>query len=117
MNILCPRAGGNLVQKRKLLLNDFLLQLSRAGCRSALEPGRLYPESGEEAGGKTSIAKLKGTVPYRTVLNKPTIKHLIATDNHRFLNATAGDIFRNIAFSGKKAIFALTLRRVGWPSG
>ncbi len=30
MNILCPRAGGNLVQKRKLLLNDFLLQLSRA---------------------------------------------------------------------------------------
>ncbi|MDE6499612.1 MAG: hypothetical protein K2K83_02765, partial [Rikenella sp.] len=29
--LLCPRAGGNLVQKRKPLLNDFLIQQSRAG--------------------------------------------------------------------------------------
>ncbi len=39
-NYFIPRANGNPVQKRKLLLNDFLLQLSRAEawCRSALKP-------------------------------------------------------------------------------
>ncbi len=37
-----PRAGGNLVQKQFMLLNDFLFQQSRAGCRSTREPRSLF---------------------------------------------------------------------------
>ncbi|WP_298064434.1 hypothetical protein [uncultured Rikenella sp.] len=63
MNSLCPRAGGNSVQKQFMLLNDFLLQPSRAGaarrekegtaftpggrCHSAHEPGVCSASTGE----------------------------------------------------------------------
>ncbi len=52
-NGLGPRAGGNPVQKHKMLLNDFLLQPSRAGAvrrkkeGTALTPGGRYRSARE----------------------------------------------------------------------
>ncbi len=60
MNILCPRAGGNPVQKQFMLLNDFLLYPSRAGSLR-----RLRSRAGPRARG--GLAKLRfasvGTTP------------------------------------------------------
>ncbi|WP_297832734.1 hypothetical protein, partial [uncultured Rikenella sp.] len=47
--ILCPRAGGNLIQTRNTRLNDFLFQQSRAGrALSRLELFFLFTERTKE---------------------------------------------------------------------
>ncbi len=55
--ILCPRAGGNLVQKQFMLLNDFLLQLSRAGASAAGHSIRTLRVFSWPAGSKITYPK------------------------------------------------------------
>ncbi len=61
-NLHCPRAGGYWPNNASCLAN-ILLQQSRAGCRSAPEPGCVYPNKGPRRDANASAA---GAVPSGT---------------------------------------------------